>query len=140
MSVVRPAPPISELTRPYWDAAREGRLELQRCSACGLHLFTPRPVCSGCGSDDLGWVPVSGRGAVYTFTVAHRPPHPVFAGQVPLVVAVVELDEGPRLTTNIVHCDPTDVEIGMSVEVTFLPLRDDDFALPVFQPRSGAST
>lgn len=81
----------------------------------------------------MPWTTTTGQGSVHTFTIAHRPPHPIFADQLPLVVAVVELDDGPRLTTNIVECDTADVEIGMPVEVTFLHV--DDVMLPVFRPR-----
>ena len=94
---VRPVPPTSELTQPYWDAARRGELVLQRCERCGHRPFPPRAHCSDCGSGALAWAPVSGRGRVHSYTVAHRPPHPKFAKQVPLVVAIVELDEGPRM-------------------------------------------
>lgn len=134
MSVVRPSPPSSALTRPYWDATAAGRLDLQACAACGERPFPPRLTCPACGSRDLAWSTVSGRGRVHTFTVVHRAPHPSFADEVPFVVAVVELDEGPRLTTNIVDCSPSDVTIGIPVEVTFLPLGDGDVTLPVFRP------
>jgi uncharacterized OB-fold protein len=77
---------------------------------------------------------VSGKGSVYTYTVAYRPPHPVFAAQCPMVIAVVELAEGPRLITNIVNCEPANVEVGMPVEVAFESIDDSDITLPVFKP------
>ena len=132
----RPIPPTSELTAPYWDAARRGELVVQRCEACEARPFPPRARCPRCGADALAWAPVSGRGTVYSFTVAHRPPHPVFAGQLPLVVAIVELAEGPRLVTNVVACDPAEVTVGMAVEVTFEPIDDSEISLPVFTPRA----
>lgn len=128
-------PPTRELTTPYWEAARRGELVVQRCGACEARTFPPRARCPRCGADALAWAPVSGRGTVYSFTVARRAPHPVFAGQLPLVVAIVELAEGPRLVTNIVGCDPADVTVGMAVEVAFEPIDDSDMALPVFTPR-----
>ncbi len=73
-------------------------------------------------------------GKVYTYTVAHRPPHPVFAEQCPLVIAVVELEEGPRLMTNVVGCDPADVSVGMPVQVAFEAIDDSEMVLPVFEP------
>jgi len=132
----RPIPPTSELTRPYWEAARRGELVVQRCAACDERAFPPRARCPRCGADALAWAPVSGRGHVYSYTVAHRAPHPVFAGQLPLVVAIVELEEGPRLFTNVVGCDPAAVEVGMPVEVGFEPIDDSEMVLPVFTPRA----
>jgi uncharacterized protein len=77
---------------------------------------------------------VSGKGTVYSYTVAHRPPHPVFAEQCPLTVAIVELEEGPRMISNIVRCDPGRLEVGMAVQVAFEPIDDSDVVLPVFEP------
>jgi uncharacterized OB-fold protein len=127
-------PPTTELTGPYWEAARRNELVIQHCEACGLRPFPPRARCPECGAGDLSWQKVSGRGTVYTYTVAHRPPHPVFADQCPLVISVVQLDEGPRLMTNITGCDPEDVTVGMAVQVDFEPVDDSDLALPVFRP------
>ena len=131
----RPIPPPNPVTAPYWDAARRQELVLQRCRSCGRHVFHPRSTCSHCGADELAWERASGRGTIFTFTVARRPPHPGFADLLPLVVAIVELDEGSRLTTNIVGCPPDAVRIGMAVQVDFENLDDPDAtALPVFRP------
>ena len=130
----RPIPPASALTQPYWDAARRGQMAVQRCERCGNRPFPPRANCPGCGAQSLSWSPVSGRASVYSYTVAHRAPHPAFAAQLPLVVAIVELEEGPRMFTNIVGCDPADVEVGMAVEATFEPIDETDMVLPVFTP------
>lgn len=127
-------PPTTDLTAPYWQAAQRDELVTQQCDACELRIFPPRAHCPECGAQALTWQPVSGLGTVYTYTVAHRPPHPVFAEQCPLVVSVVELDEGPRLMTNIVGCDAAQVSIGMKVEVTFESIDDSDLKLPVFRP------
>jgi uncharacterized OB-fold protein len=91
-----------------------------------------RAHCSKCGSRALAWEAVSGRGRVHFFTVAHRAPRPRFAGQLPLVVAIVELEEGPRLVTNLVDCDPEKIEVGAAVEVRFEAIDDSDVSLPVF--------
>lgn len=128
-------PPITELTRPYWDAARRQELVVQRCEDCDRRLFPPRGNCPSCGSAALSWRPVSGRGTVYSYTIAHRPPHPVFAEQCPLAVAIVELEEGPRMISNVVGCNTADVRVGMSVRVAFEPIDDGDVVLPVFTPR-----
>ena len=130
----RPVPPTSELTQPYWDAARRGQMVVQRCEGCGQRPFPPRATCPSCGAPSLSWSPVSGRATVYSYTIAHRPPHPAFAAQLPLVVAIVELEEGPRMFTNIVGCDPADVEVGMAVVATSEPIDDTDMVLPVFTP------
>jgi len=130
----RPIPPIHGLTAPYWEAARRNQLVMQICDTCTHRPFPPRAHCPTCGAGTLSWAPVSGRGTVYSFTVAHRPPHPVFAEHCPLVIAIVELDEGPRLITNIVAGDPADVTVGMAVRVFFEPIDDSDVALPVFVP------
>ena len=128
----RPLPQPSPLTRPFWDGARRHELWIQRCRACGTHLFYPRRLCTSCGSTDLDWVETSGRGSVFTYTIARRPTHPAFADRVPYVIAVVELEEGPKLTTNIVGIDPDDVRIGMPVVATYEDL--DDVSLVNFQP------
>ena len=123
-------------TAPYWEAAREHRLELPRCSGCSSFVFPPRPACPACNSDSMAWTEVSGRGAVYTFAVMHDK---MVAGfDPPYVVAQVELEEQSsiRLQTNILDCEPSDVYIGMPVEVTFED-RAEGVSIPQFRPRTG---
>lgn len=132
-------PPVSDLTSPYWDAARHEELVVQFCDQCSHRPFPPRSQCPECGAGDLAWRPVAGTGTVYSFTVAHRPPHPVFGGQCPLVIAIVELTEGPRLMSNVVGCDPAEVHVGMAVTVAFEAVDDSDILLPVFAPPSSPS-
>ncbi|MDA1074406.1 MAG: Zn-ribbon domain-containing OB-fold protein [Proteobacteria bacterium] len=127
-------PPSSELTQPYWRAARADELAVQFCQHCDQHSFPPRAHCPQCGSAELEWRTVSGRGSVYTFTIAYRPPHPVFSEHCPMVIAVIELEEGPRMISNIVGCDPATVEIGMAVQVAFEEIEDSKVTLPVFTP------
>jgi uncharacterized OB-fold protein len=135
MSPTRPIPPANPVSAPYWDAARHHGFVIQRCRSCDRHAFHPRTTCPHCGARDLAWEPVSGRATVYTFTVARRPTHPAFADRIPYVIAIVELAEGPRLTTNIVGCSPDAVHIGMVVEVDFDDLEDEEATtLPVFRP------
>ena len=129
----KPLPTIDPGTRPFWDAAREHRLRLPRCLACGQHHFYPRELCPHCHSDDLEWCDVSGRGEVYSFTIARRPAGPVYADDVPYVIAMIALDEGPRMLTNLVVEDVETVRIGDRVEVRF----DDvtpEVTLPKFAP------
>jgi uncharacterized OB-fold protein len=131
---VRPRPAPSPVTRPFWEATGEGRFLIQRCRNCSSPTFYPKATCPTCGSVDLAWEEASGRGEVHTFTIARRPTHPAFGGEGPYVIAVVELAEGPRVTTNVIGCEPEDVKVGMAVEVTFEEKGEDGFALPLFQP------
>lgn len=112
----RPVPLVTPLTKPYWRAAKEGRLVLQHCSACEAFTHFPADACAGCGrNDQLGWLEVSGQGRIYTFSVIHRGAVPGFA--VPYVIAWVDLAEGPRVFGNVLGCRPEDVHIGMPVEM-----------------------
>jgi len=131
---VRLIPPSTELTQPYWDGARQEQLVMQQCADCAETIFPPRANCPKCGSAALSWRTLSGKGVIYTYTVAHRAPHPVLNGQTPIVIAVVESEEGPRMISNVTGCDPSDVEVGMSVQVAFEEIDDSDVVLPVFKP------
>ena len=115
-----PVPTVTLETQPYWDATAEGRLVLPRCDACDTVIWYPRRFCPACGSSNVSWIDASGRGAIYSFTVVRKG-----GGQYreadPFVVAYVELDEGPRMMTNIVDCDPASLTIGDRVEVVFHP-------------------
>jgi uncharacterized OB-fold protein len=123
-------------TRPFWDAARDGRLLIKRCASCGRAHHYPRPFCPYCWSRDVDWEQARGSGTVYTFSVVHKNDLPPFNERVPYVAAIVELDEGPRMMTNVVDCAIDDVEVGMPVEVTFRAI-DEDVTIPVFRPGSG---
>ena len=126
-------PEITDLTRPYWAAARDGRLVVQRCEACGQAWHPPLPRCPHCHSAGVGWWQVAGTGTVYTYTVVTHPTHVALAGTVPYVVAIVELDEGPRVVTGITGCAPADVRVGMPVRVRFEAVTDE-VTLPYFEP------
>jgi uncharacterized OB-fold protein len=129
----RPLPAINEDTAPYWEATRRGELRAQRCRAC-CHLWLPPAIlCPKCLGDDLEWQRLSGRGTVYTFIVVHRPQHPAFFADAPYNVAIVELEEGVRMHTNVVECANEDLRIGMPVEVVFEKI-DDEVTLPKFRP------
>ncbi|MFN8036708.1 MAG: Zn-ribbon domain-containing OB-fold protein [Acidimicrobiia bacterium] len=125
-------------SRPYWDAARDGRLLIQRCDACGEAIFYPRPFCPRCWSDRVQWIEASGRATLYTYSIVHRNDLPPFPERVPYVTAVVDLEEGPRMLTNVVDCAFDDLRIGMALEVTFRPI-SSDFTLPVFRPARDAA-
>ena len=126
-------PPASELTQPFWDATREHRLLIQWCTACDAPVWFPREVCLQCLGNALEWREAAGTGSVYAFLVEHRPNLPGVFGDEPYVVALVELDEGPRLMTNIVGCPTRDVAVGMPVRVTW-ELLSDGRNLPQFEP------
>ena len=115
----KPLPRPTPSSEPFWQAAKRHELHLQRCGSCGAYLFYPREVCAECLSSELSWVQVSGQGTVYSYTIAQAPTHPAFADDVPYIVAIVELAEGPRITTNIVDCEPGAVQIGMPVVATY---------------------
>src|SRR6188472_1515456 len=100
----RPLPVPDALTAPYWKAVQEGRLDLPRCIDCSRFHFYPRATCPHCGSAKLEWQTVAGKGTVYSYTVVHRPPSPAFAAEVPYVVAVIELEEGPHLMSSVTGC------------------------------------
>src|SRR5262249_46814503 len=104
-----PLPAASPENARFWEAAREGRLEVPQCSACGKHGFPGTFACRHCGAEALTWTPVSGRGRVFSYVVYHRVYHPAFKDRVPYVVAVIELDEGPRMLANVVGCAVEDV-------------------------------
>jgi len=129
-----PLPVPTPETRPFWDAARRHELCLQRCHTCGRHVFFPRAACPHCFGSDLEWRRVSGRGTVHTFTVVHRGQRQ-FPLPTPYVIAIVELDEGPRLMTNLVGiaADAAKIRIGMPVEVVFEDV-SPEIALPRFRP------
>jgi uncharacterized OB-fold protein len=127
-----PLPRPYQDTETYWAAARDHRFVIQHCKSCGKHQFYPRGVCSHCLSSDLEWHEASGKGTVYSFSVNHRAPHPGFADEIPFVLAIVELEEGPRMMTNIVECNPDSVKIGMAVEVTFEDVTEE-VTLPKFK-------
>ena len=134
--IPRPIPIPDPATEPYWRSARAGKISLPRCLECGQAHFYPRAICPHCRSGKLEWIDAAGTGTVYSFTIVHRAPSPAFAADVPYTVALVALDEGPHLMTNIVDCPPGDVAIGMKVAACFLAL-DDATGLPVFAPVAG---
>lgn len=122
-------------TQPYWDAARDGVLLLRRCRDCGRAHLYPRPFCPTCWSEAVDWEEASGRASLHTWSVVERNDLPPFRDRVPYVAAIVELDEGPRMETNVVDCAPEELAIDMPLEVAF---RDegDDLTVPVFRPAS----
>ncbi len=133
MSGNLPAPVVNADSAPYWQGARDNKLLLQRCSDCGTLRFFPRYLCTECGSDNTGWVEATGRGTVHSFTVVHRAAFPEFQERTPYVVALIDLEEGPRMMSNIVGADALEVAIGDAVTVEFEDRGDDGAKVPQFR-------
>ena len=131
-----PAPIVLPEVKIFWDATSEGRLLLAKCVECGQVIWYPRPFCPKCASTNVEWVQATGRGTIYSFTVNRRGAADLSAYRDAgvYVLAYVELEEGPRMMTNIVDCDPDSVEIGQEVEVVFHDTGQGT-ALPRFKPR-----
>ncbi len=129
----RPLPRRTPISSPYFDAAKEHRLLLQRCPRDGF-FFYPRPRCPRCLGDDWSWEPASGLGVVHAFTIDRVGHDPSQRDRLPLVVAAIDLDEGPRMTANVVDCEPERVSVGMPVEAAFEDLGEE--SLVHFRPRS----
>jgi hypothetical protein len=124
---------VTDDSAVFWDAADEHRLVAQQCGGCGALHHPPRPMCPDCSSVEFETAELSGRGTLYSYAVLHHPQHPGF--DYPVLAALVDLDEGIRLVSNLVDVNPADIEIGMPLEVTFAPTADDR-AIPVFRPRT----
>ena len=124
-------------TQPFWQGTRAGELRLQRCDACAHVYFPPRPFCPKCAGRAVSWFAASGRGSLYSYVIHHRPV-PGFTP--PYSIAVVQLDEGPRMMTNIIDCPqtPEALQLDMRVEVTFKQLTDEIY-LPQFRPAQAQS-
>lgn len=130
MELDRPLPQPTVMTRPFWDAARQRRLVHPRCVECLRAFFPPHLCCPHCRSTSWDWEESAGRGEIYSFSVVHRAPQPGF--DLPYVIAVVDLDEGFELMTNIVQTAPADVRIGQRVQVVWHEVGDT--VLAVFAP------
>ena len=128
----RPLPEIDGRMQPFWDAARRGRLVVQRCKQCGTHRFPAGETCAGCLASALEWVEASGAGVVHSFVVVHHAMERFFAERVPYVVADIKLAEGPHMTSTVVGCAPQDVAIGDAVAVGF-EAASEAVHLPVFR-------
>jgi uncharacterized protein len=129
----KPQPVVQPWARPFWEATRAGRLALQYCPACRLHIHYPRMACPHCGGDRLEWRAASGRGTIYSFTVVVNNAPSAFTADMPYVVAIIHLAEGVRMLSNIVQCDPEGLRCEMPVEVVFERL-NEEFTLPKFRP------
>ena len=132
----RPLPqPITPEARPYWDGLKEGKLMLPKCGACGHAFFYPRVVCPACQSRTITWIQATGKGRLHSFGIAHQSFNKAFKVAPPDVLAMVELEEGPRMLSNLidVKADPAVVKCDMPVEVVFHKL-SDEVTIPLFRP------
>ena len=137
LDVSKPLPAVTTEAKPFWDAAAQQKLIIQRCQDCNAWVWTPRPSCNECGSEKVEWTQMSGKGEVYSFTVIRqvvgRAASQAFEPDIPYVIAWVDLDEGPRLITNIIGCPVENVKLGMKVAVQFEKASEKVW-LPKFKP------
>ena len=134
MSTVRFDLPTPEGdTSEWWEAAEEERLLVRHCLDCGEYSYYPRPFCPKCWSEHVEWYQASGKATLYTWSVIYSNDMPPFKDRVPYVAAVVDLEEGPRMMTNVIDTPFDDLRVGMDLAVRFMPI-SDDFTIPVFVP------
>ena len=126
-------PTPDNVSLPFWAATREGKLLIKRCASCGRAHWYPRPFCPHCWSERVSWEEASGRATLYTWSVVYQNDLPPFPARVPYVAAVVDLEEGPRMMTNVVDCNFEDLAVGMPLEVTFRE-ETEEITLPLFRP------
>ena len=131
-SLPAPAPAVNPETTEFWAATSEGRLLLKRCPDCGAVIWYPRVICPQCASLRTEWFQAVGRGRIYSYTVNYRG-EGAYQGQPPFVLAYVELEEGPRMMTNIVGAEPSELDVGLPVQVVFHDTGEGS-ALPRFEP------
>jgi uncharacterized protein len=129
-----PIPQPTDLTRPFWDGLRDGKVIIQYSPSAQQWVFYPRVLAPGTLADDLEWREITGDGQVYTYTIAYRPTSPAWRDRVPQIIAVVEVDEGARIPTELVGVDPGDVKVGMRVRPVFDRVPGGEAVLLKFEP------
>lgn len=142
MSAAAPLPNVDYLEhQPFWEAARQQRLVVQKCGQCGTLRFPPRPACGKCGSMEHAWVEVGGRAALFSWTVTHVAMNPAFASLVPYAVAVVELADAPgvRMLGRVVEAAPAQLRTGMAMRAVFEPTADERVVLVNWKPDGAAA-
>ncbi len=128
----KPLPIVTQENRPFWEGCKQGKLLLQYCDQCRQHQFYPRLYCMHCDSTVVRWVPASGRGVIYSYTIIHQNKSPEFARKTPYNVAIVQLEEGPRMMCNIVETHPAALRVDLPVTVVFDAVTGD-IHLPRFK-------
>ncbi len=134
----RPLPDTRNAGAKFWSAAAEGALLVPKCNACTRTFWHPRPRCPHCGSERVDWIRGSGKGTIHTYTVVRQSGDPYFKTKLPYAVAMIELDEGVRLMSNIVETPLEALRIGMRVEVVFEP-SSEGMAIPLFRAHRGGA-
>ncbi|MQA96646.1 MAG: DNA-binding protein [Streptosporangiales bacterium] len=129
----KPVPVPTPVTRPFWEGTKEGELRVQKCDACGKHIFYPRPGCPFCGAADPSWVVATGRARLESYVINHLP-GPGFKDDVPYVIAIVTLEEGPRMMTNLVGVDPDPAKLTLDMPLEVVFEERGDQVLPKFRP------
>ena len=132
-SYKKPLPQLTDENRPFWEAARNNELRLQKCAGCDHLRYPISFVCPRCLSEEAEWVKLSGQGTVFSAITFHQVYHPAYKGETPYNVSIVQLDEGPRLFSNVVGVPPNQVKVGDRVEVVFDPVTED-VTIPRFTP------
>jgi len=130
----KPAPEPTPISAHYWESLNAGKLAIQKCSACGSLQHYPRPFCVTCLSPDIEWVEASGRATLFSFTIVRRAASPAFAADVPYILAIVELEEGPHMTGNVIGIPVEEAVVGMPLELTIVPAGGGQ-SLPQWRPR-----
>ncbi|MYB42857.1 MAG: hypothetical protein F4X76_11890 [Chloroflexi bacterium] len=126
-----PLPYPTPVSEPHWEGCKRGELMVQRCVECEGYVFIPQPACTFCLSEELEWVRSSGKGTVYSWTTVYRPQQPSF--ETPYISAIIEVEEGWYMMTNLIDMSVDDVRIGLPVEVVFHAI-NDEITLPYFRP------
>jgi uncharacterized OB-fold protein len=140
MDLERPLPqPITPEAKPYWEGLREQKLMLPRCRACRRAHFYPRILCPHCHASDIEWFQASGRGKLHSFEIGYQSFNKAFKVKPPFVLAMIELEEGPRMMSNLIGIepDPKKIRCDMPVEVVF-EKQTEEITLPLFRPTGGA--
>ncbi|MEO3806475.1 Zn-ribbon domain-containing OB-fold protein [Nonomuraea sp. B1E8] len=133
---MKPVPKPTPETQPFWDGTAAGELRIQRCQTCARHYFYPRPSCPHCGGDQVEWVRASGRATLYSYVINHRPA-PGFGDDAPYTIAVVELEEGVRMMSNIVGVPGTPENLPLDMELRVVFEQRGDVHVPLFEPAGG---
>ena len=130
----KPLPVPTPTSLPFWEGLREHKLRLQRCLDCEKLIHYPRSNCPRCLGTNLDWVEVPGTGVIYTYTIARRATAPQFEDEVPQKIAVVQLDEGPRITTTLVNVDEASIRVGLRVRPVFQDVEGQELTLLRYEP------
>lgn len=135
ISLDKPLPVITDLTRPFWTAAKNGKLVLQKCKRCATFNFHPKPWCIECGSRELTWTDAKPFGSVYSYTISRSVAmnFPGWQAELPVLMCLINLDDGARMYGQVTQCKPEDLRIGMRVEAYFEDI-SEEAGIPKFRP------